>query len=144
MQNRAIVLVFKHNAGLFRPDMYKPIIEVVFNLGLSVILALHYGVLGVVIGTLANTILICIGAEAYIVHKHLFKCKVWIYVKSYLVQIFALLVACAISFYINSFTSNFIIKCLVSISVSILVYFLFFFRTEEFKYFVKLGKKFIT
>jgi O-antigen/teichoic acid export membrane protein len=141
MQNRAVVLTFKYNAGLFRPDMYKPIIEVAFNLGLSIILALHYGVLGVVIGTLANTVLVCIGAEAYIVHKHLFKCKVWIYAKSYLVQISALLVACAISLYINSFVNNFIIKCLVSISVSIFIYFLFFFHTEEFKYFVALGRK---
>jgi len=142
-QNRSLVLTFKHNAGIFRPDMYKPIIEVIFYLGLSIILAQYYGVLGVVIGTLANTIFIRVGVEAYIIHKHLFKCSIYDYVKSYFIQISALLIACAISFYINSLTNNFALKCLVSISVSAVVYFLFFFRTEEFKYFVELFKKMV-
>jgi len=142
-QNRAVVLTFKYDAGIFRPDMYKPLIEIVFNLGLSIILAIHYGVLGVVIGTLVNIILICIGTEAYIVHKHLFKCSVWNYAKSYLIQILALIFACAISLYINTFIDMFVLKCLVSVFVSISVYFLFFFKTEEFWYFVKLGKKMV-
>ena len=143
MQNRSVVLTFKHDAGIFRPDMYKPIIEVFFNLGLSIILALHYGVLGVVIGTLANTILVCIGTEAYIVHKHLFKCSVWNYAKSYIIQILALLVACTISLYANNFVGNFVLKCLISISVAAAVYFLFFFRTEEFGYFVGLFRRMV-
>jgi len=142
-QNRSVVLTFKYDAGIFRPDMYKPLIEIVFNLGLSIILAMRYGVLGVVMGTLANIVLICIGTEAYIIHKHLFKCKVWNYAKSYLIQILALLFAYAISFYINTFIDMFVLKCLVSIFVSALVYFLFFFRTEEFRYFVELGKKMV-
>jgi len=142
-QNRSVVLTFKFDAGIFRPDMYKPLIEIVFNLGLSIILAMRYGVLGVVMGTLANIILICLGTEAYIVHKHLFKCSVWNYAKSYLIQLLALLVACTISLYINAFIDTFVLKCLVSVFVSISIYFLFFFRTEEFGYFVKLGKKMV-
>jgi O-antigen/teichoic acid export membrane protein len=141
MQNRLVILTFKYDAGIFRPDMYKPLIEVVFNLGLSIFLVHYYGILGVMIATLANTVLICIGTEAYIVHKHLFKCSVWQYAKAYLVQILALLTAFAISFYANSFIDNFAIKCLISISVPVSVYFLFFFRTAEFRYFVGLLRK---
>jgi O-antigen/teichoic acid export membrane protein len=140
-QNRTLVLTFKQNAGIFRPDMYKPLIEIVFNLALSIFLVQHYGILGVVIATLANIIIICIGTEAYIVHKHLFKCNIWIYAKSYLIQILALLIAFMLSFYINGFISNFALKCLVSISVSISVYFLFFFRSMEFEYFVEIARK---
>ena len=142
-QNRSVVLTFKYDAGIFRPDMYKPLIEIVFNLGLSIILAMHYGVLGVVMGTLANMVLICIGTEAYIIHKYLFKCSVWIYAKAYFVQILALLTAFAISFYLNSFIDHFAVKCLISISISVSVYFLFFFKTEEFGYFVGLFKKMV-
>ncbi|MCL2283551.1 MAG: oligosaccharide flippase family protein [Fibromonadales bacterium] len=140
-QSRWLVLTFKQDAGIFRPDMYKPLIEVAFNLSLSIFLVHYYGILGVVIATLANTFFICIGIEAYIIHKHLFKRSVWIYAKSYLIQISALLVAFATSFYINGFMYNFVLKCLVSISISIVVYFLFFFKTEEFKYFVGIIKK---
>ena len=143
VQNRWLVLTFKQDAGIFRPDMYKPLIEIVFNLGLSIFLAHYYGILGVVIATLANTLLICVGVEAYIAHKHIFKCNVWIYAKSYLIQILALLAAFAISFFINEFIHNFAIKCLVAILVSVFVYFLFFSRSMEFKYFVELTKKMI-
>jgi O-antigen/teichoic acid export membrane protein len=143
MQNRYSVIVFRQNAGIFRPDMYRPLIEVAFNLGLSIFLVHYYGILGVVVATLANTLLICVGTEAYITHKHLFKCSVWIYAKTYLIQISALLAASALNLYINSLVDNFIIKCLVSISVSVLVYFLFFFRSKEFGYFVGIARKMV-
>jgi len=141
VQNRMLLIVFRNDAGVFRPDMYRPLIEVVFNLGLSLFLVQSYGILGVVFATFANTFLICIGADAYISHKYIFKCSVWNYAKAYLIQILALITAFAISFYVNSFTSNFVIKCLISISISLLIYFLFFFKTKEFSYFVELFKK---
>jgi len=143
MQNRILLIVFRNNAGIFRPDMYKPFIEIVFNLGLSLFLVQHYGILGVVSATLANTFFICIGTDAYISHKYIFKYDVWSYAKVFLVQISALLTAFALSFYANSFVSNFALKCLISISISISVYFLFFFRTEEFRYFVELFRKIV-
>jgi O-antigen/teichoic acid export membrane protein len=143
MQNRFLMSAFKQSAGIFRPDMYKPLIEIVFNLSLSIFLAHYCGILGVAAATLANTLLICIGPEAYITHKHLFKCSVWIYAKSYLLQILALSIACSISLYINSFVDNFMIKCFIAISVSALVYFLFFFRSKEFEYFVGMAKKMV-
>jgi len=142
-QNRSLLVVFKNDAGVFRPDMYKPLIEIVFNFGLSLFLVQYYGILGVISATLANSFFICIGTDAYISHKYIFKCSVWNYAKACLVQILALLTAFAISFYLNSFIDNFAIKCLISISVSVSVYFLFFFRTEEFKYFVELLKKMV-
>ncbi len=142
-QNRSVVLTFKFDAGIFRPDMYKPLIEIVFYLGLSIILAIHYGVLGVVIGALADIVLICIGTEAYIIHKHLFKYSVWNYAKSYIIQILALFFSCVISLYINTYVDMFVLKCLVSVFVTISVYFLFFFKTKEFWYFVELGKKMV-
>jgi O-antigen/teichoic acid export membrane protein len=141
--NRYLILIFKQNAGIFRPDMYKPLIEAAFTLGLSIFLARYYGILGIVTATMANMFLVCVGPEAYITHKHLFKYSVWVYAKSYLIQILALFVAFAISFYANTFINNFIIKCFVAISVSISVYFLFFFRSREFRYFVGIARSLI-
>jgi O-antigen/teichoic acid export membrane protein len=143
MQNRSVLIVFRNNAGIFRPDMYRPLIEIVFNLGLSLFLVQYYGILGVVFAIFANGFFICVGTDAYISHKYIFKCSVWNYAKTYLVQILALLTAFAISFYINRFIGNFAIKCFISISVSVSIYFLFFLRTEEFGYFVELGKKMV-
>jgi len=141
MQNRWLIIAFRNDAGVFRPDMYKPLIEVVFNLSLSIFLVRIYGVLGVLIGTLANTFFVCIWVEAFIVHKYIFATSIAKYLKTYLIQILVLLFACAISLYINTFIDMFILKFLVSVFVSIGVYFLFFFRTEEFKYFAQLLRK---
>jgi len=141
MQNRILLITFKQNAGIFRPDRYKPLIEIIFNFGLSIILVKYYEILGVLIGSIANIIFICICPEAYIIHKHLFKRSHRIYAKSFLIQILVLLFACTISLYINSFIYNFVAKCLVSIFVSMFIYLLFFFRTEEFAYFTDIAKK---
>jgi len=140
MQNRRLILTFKFNAGLFRPDMYKPFIEMVFNLSISIFLVHIYGVLGVLIGTLANTFFINIWVEAFIVHKHIFSTSFISYLKMYLIQILVLFIACIISLYINAFIDMFALKCLVAVFVSISVYFLFFFRSNEFKYFVAIAK----
>jgi len=142
MQNRWLILAFKSDAGIFRPDMYKPLIEIVFNLGLSIFLVRIYGVLGVLIGTLANTFFVCIWVEMYIAHKYIFASHVAWYLKMYAAQIFALFVSCISALYINSFIEPFVGKVAISILVTTIVYLLFFFRTEEFKYFVGIAKKF--
>jgi len=144
MQNRMLVLTFKYTAGIFRPDMYKPLIEIVFCLSLSIFLVHYYGILGILIATLANIILVCIGIEAYIVHNHILKCKVWHYAKAYIIHVLALSVAYAVSFYVNNFIDHFALKCSATVSISCVVYFLFFFRTEEFKYFIRLVSSFLS
>ena len=142
MQSRALLIAFKQNAGIFRPDRYKPLIEIFFNFGLSIILVKYYQILGVLIGSIANILFVCICPEAYIIHKHLFNRSYLAYAKSYFIQILVLLIACVISLYINSFIENFVVKCLVSIFVSTFIYLIFFFRTNEFKYFIRIIKNF--
>jgi hypothetical protein len=125
---------------VFRPDMYKPLIEIVFNLSLSIFLVRIYGVLGVLIGTLANTFFINIWVEAFIAHKHVFATSIAGYLKMYAVQFLALLISCTLTLYMNSFIEMFVNKLIISVLITTTVYFLLFFRTEEFKYFIKLGK----
>jgi len=139
--NRGLVSVFRYKAGVFRPDMYKPFIEIAFTLSLSIFLVQIYEILGVLIGILANTFIICIWIEAFIAHKHIFATSIARYLKMYAIQIFALLLSCALSLYINSFIELFAGKMAVSIFIAITIYFLFFFRTEEFKYLAGIVEK---
>jgi O-antigen/teichoic acid export membrane protein len=143
MQNRWLVIAFRNDAGVFRPDMYKPLIEIVFNLSLSIFLVRIYGVLGVLIGTLANTFFVNIWVEIFIAHKHIFVTSVSRYLKMYAVQIFALLISCILTLYINNFIEAFMGKVAISVLITVIVYLLFFFRTEEFKYFVGIVKKMV-
>jgi O-antigen/teichoic acid export membrane protein len=143
MQNRWLVNTFKFDAGIFRPDMYKPLVEIAFNLSLSIFLVRIYGILGVLIGTLANTFFINIWVEVFIAHKYIFATRIVRYLKMYAAQIFALLISCVLSLYINNFVELFAGKAAVSISTATTVYFLFFFKTEEFKYFVELFRRMV-
>jgi O-antigen/teichoic acid export membrane protein len=138
MQNRWLVIAFRNDAGVFRPDMYKPLIEIVFNLSLSIFLVRIYGVLGVLIGTLANTFFVNIWVEIFIAHKHIFVTSVGRYLKMYAIQVFALLISCFLTLYVNNFIRAFIGKVAVSVLITAIVYLLFFFRTEEFRYFARL------
>ncbi|GHV14469.1 sugar translocase [Fibrobacterales bacterium] len=139
--NRTLVWVFKDCAGIFKPDRYKPIVEIVFNMGLSLFLVQYLGVIGVLIGTLANTLFVCIWVESYLVHKYIFENSVFLYVRRYLVQCAVLAVSLGLTFYANSFVENFVGKCTVSLGISSAVYFVFFCRTAEFEYFIELGKR---
>jgi O-antigen/teichoic acid export membrane protein len=140
MQNRWLVIAFRNDAGIFRPDMYKPLIEMIFNLSLSIFLVRIYGVFGVLIGTLANTFFVNIWVEVYIAHKYIFATTVGKYLKMYTVQTLALLISCFLTLYVNNFIGAFIGKVVVSVLITAIVYLLFFFRTEEFKYFIGIVK----
>jgi O-antigen/teichoic acid export membrane protein len=138
MRNRWLIIAFQNDAGVFRPDMYKPLIEIVFNLSLSIFLVRIYGVLGVLIGTLANTFFVCIWVEIYIAHKYIFATSIAGYLKMYAVQIFALFISCISTLYINNFIEAFAGKVAISVLITAIVYLLFFYRTKEFKYFAGL------
>jgi O-antigen/teichoic acid export membrane protein len=140
-QNRGLVLAFKQNSGIFRQDKYKPLIEVVFNLGLSIYLAQKLGVLGVVIGTLATNVCVNAWVEAYLTYKYVLKEPLWRYAKIYTMHIVAVSAAIALSFWVNASVENFALKCVASVASFALVYFLFFGRTNEFRYCMELGKK---
>jgi len=144
MQNRWLIIAFRNDAGVFRPDMYKPLIEIVFNLSLSIFLVRIYGVLGVLIGTLANTFFVCIWIEMYIAHKYIFASSIVWYLKTYAVQILASFISCIFTLYINNFIEPFAGKAAISILVTASVYLLFFCRTEEFKYFGRLIFSFLS
>jgi O-antigen/teichoic acid export membrane protein len=114
---------------------------VAFNLGLSILLAKSYGVLGVVAGTLATTLLVNAWFEAYLTCKHVLRTPFLRYAKIYAVQVLAVLAAIALSLWVNASVENFALKCVASVLSFALVYLLFFGRTAEFKYYLELGRK---
>lgn len=68
---RKTVLMFWENAGIFRYDKYKPIVESIVNLITSIILGKHMGIAGVLIGTIISTVCVCFWWEAQLLFKHL-------------------------------------------------------------------------
>ena len=69
---RKAVLIFKESMGLFWYDRYKAIAEAVLNLGISILLVTHFGVVGVFAGTFCSTVLTSVWVEPYVIYKYRF------------------------------------------------------------------------
>ena len=80
---RSAVLTFKEAAGLYVKDWYKPLLEALVNLLVSVMLAWHLGLAGVIIGTIACMILPDLLIEPYVVYRYIFHKKTVVYYRKY-------------------------------------------------------------
>lgn len=69
---RKSVLTFRDASASYYYDRYKPIVESVINLGLSLWLIQLYGLVGLIIGRLVSTILTCSWVEPFVLYKHVF------------------------------------------------------------------------
>ena len=66
---RQSVLTFRDATGTFYNDRYKPIVEGIFNIILSISLVYVCGVTGVIIATIITNLLICHTVEPYVLFK---------------------------------------------------------------------------
>lgn len=78
---RNTTLTFRDASGTFYHDRYKPLIEGVVSLGLSLILVKFYGVTGILVSNIVTNVFICHIIEPYVLYKYAFKKKM----KSYFV-----------------------------------------------------------
>ena len=80
---RRAVLIFKESMGLFGYDRYKAIAEALLNLSISILLVLHFGIVGIFIGTFCSTVLTSVWVEPYIIYKYRLKRPVSEFFKTY-------------------------------------------------------------
>ena len=73
---RNAVLLFRNASGAFYYDRWKPIVEGVVNLVLSLVFVMafpkDYRVVGVIVATIITNLLICDTVEPFVVFKHVF------------------------------------------------------------------------
>ncbi|MEG0408949.1 MAG: hypothetical protein RR623_08760, partial [Bacilli bacterium] len=86
---RAPNTTFKEALGYFWNDRYKPIIESILNLILSVFFVTQYGITGVLIGTVLSNILTSYWIEPYVLYKNQFNKHLSSYFKTISVYFFA-------------------------------------------------------
>ena len=81
---RQSTLVFRDATGTFYHDRWKPLLEGMFNLILSIAFVKVIGMTGVVLATILTNLLICHVIEPYVLYKHAFKSSpVQYYVRNY-------------------------------------------------------------
>lgn len=85
---RKTALTFKDAYGLFWNDRYKPLVESVVNLGVSIVLGKLIGINGIFLGTIISTVTTCLWIEPYVLFKHAFHKKLHVYFGHFLKYLF--------------------------------------------------------
>lgn len=137
---RQTVMLFRNSMGLFQQDQWKPIVESIANLLISIILGLKFGITGIILGTILSLVFVSIFVETKVLYKYGFEVKVFEYFKTYLKYLLitgtSLIITLTISNSLNSSSVlNFIFKLILTSFTSILLLLLFTFKTDEFKYY---------
>ncbi len=145
-KSRELVFMTKENAGLNWQDRYRCIFTVVINLAISVVLAHFVGIEGVIIGTIASTVLVSLWVEPKVIYKHYFKSKVSNYFLRYATYFIITIIVAGLTFGLcGLFTLtpwiDFMVKAAICVFVPNILYLLIYFKTNTFKETFALGMK---
>ncbi len=143
MRNAAIT--FRDSMGLFWHDRYKAIVEAVLNLVISLLLVRQMGIMGVFLGTLFSMLLTSCWVEPYVLYKHGFhssclpyfgRCLLyfaWIAIVWCVTDQICIRATAAVA----SIWGVFLLRFLFCMLVPNLMFFLLYFRTQDFRYVIK-------
>lgn len=142
---RRPVGTFKDAKGLYRQDMFKPVLEAVVGVGLAIGLSYVLGIFGIILGYTLATLFISMPIEIYVLYKHGFEGKscVPLLIKKLAVIIFSFIV-CACVYFVCSLVPfdgvlRFVLQLLICLILPNTIFILATFWTDEFKYFKNLG-----
>lgn len=143
---RRTVLMFKDAKGLFWNDRYKPLVESIFNLLLSIPLTIYFGIAGTFIGTVFTNIFVSGLVESYILFKRGFNMCLRKYLllqcRYYFLFFWGILVCYTITNMINlNCPFKIFIDGFVIILIMFFNLFIIFYNSDELKYLTSLIKK---
>lgn len=143
---RRTVLTFKDASGLFWNDRFKPILEAICNLILSIPLTIYWGIIGTFVGTIITNIFVSGAIEAWVLFKYGFKIPVYKYFllqgKYYINYIILLFVGMLLTNWICfSPLVTLIVKALLLVFYLTIMLVVIYYRTDEFKFYFNLTKK---
>lgn len=139
--------VFRDAYGLYWKGKFKPIIEVLVNLILSLLLVDKYGIMGVLLGTLCSNIFVNFWWESLILYKNIFDKQLRVYFKMFFkylsVTLFIIFLLYTIFHYIiiSNVILLFIIKIIIAFLLINVIYIILYKNKDEFKFYINIIKK---
>ncbi len=146
----SIIAIFRDAFGLYWKGKVKPIVELIVNLVFSLALVHHFGLLGVLIGTLISNIFVNLWWEVKILYNDIFLRSLLDYFKMFLknlglmvISIFIIyIVLSAIS--INNIYLLFVFKVFLVLIITNLVFYMTYRNTDEINFYKKIVKKILS
>lgn len=135
---RRVTITFRDAMGLYWYDRYKPIFEVIVNLGASLYLVYRIGLIGILLGTLISSMTTCFWIEPLVTYKYGFQKKVRHYFGVFALYGAVLAMAGGFTYWVcQRFTQGGYVEVFLKFIVCTILYnaiiVLLFFRTDEFK-----------
>ncbi len=139
---RKATLVFQDSLGLFWYNRYKAIAEAIINLGVSIALAVNFGIIGIFLGTFISTMTTSMWVEPYVLYKHHLKTSMVPYFIKYAIYTFILALTFLFTQKVCSLYEGGIIltiayRVLVCAIVPNLILFIAYNQSWEFKFLVQ-------
>lgn len=150
---RNVVNMFKDCAGLMWNDRFKPLAEAFINLTASIACIYLFGLAGIYIGTIISTLFVPLWVEPLVLFKNYFKKPLKEYFKKYLLYTTVTLIVGGVTYllcYIIKLQGiiGLIAMATICLVVPIILYYIAYFRTNQFKDlkskaygFIKSGKE---
>ena len=145
---RNSVVLFKDSSGLFYNDRFKPLLEGLINLILSLILVKLIGISGVLIATIITNLFVTHTIEPYVLFKYGFNLKPF---KYYLVNYLGIVLFFSLLLIFNfvpilstnNLIVNIILNGITSITISFIVFLILYLASDTFRNTFKLLAKYL-
>ena len=122
---RQSTIVFRDATGTFYNDRWKPLIEGLVNIVLSVILVKIVGVVGVIVATIITNLVICHIIEPYVIYSNAFKASPKKhYIRNYGMILLFFISLVSLNFVMQSFDNKWIellVNGCISVGISALI-----------------------
>ncbi|MCL1950268.1 MAG: hypothetical protein FWF59_11110 [Turicibacter sp.] len=142
---RRSTITYKDSLGLFWYDRWKPMVEAVINLGVSIFLGMHFGLFGILLGTAISTLTTCFWIEPFVLYRYGFKSPLRDYFKRYGIYTLSALGVLLVTRMLVSLVTfegvfGFILLSIATIGLSNGLLALLFHRTREFQELLRIVK----
>lgn len=140
------IWIFRENFGLYKEVKYLTLATAIVNIGLSILLGIYWGILGILAATIIGRLLTNYSIEPFILFKKVFNKKpVWYFVKQIIIFV-AMAGLGALLYFVYSFFPNgfgwIVLEILINLVVITSLFVLCTFKTEEFKYIKNVAKEY--
>ena len=147
-QLKSVQSAYKDAAGLWKEDMWRSYAANIFNLVMNIILVKTIGIYGILISTILALTIITYPWQTWMIHKKLFHCSMWPYMKKLLIYTIVTIVACLITYGVIGLVKgngiiDFCIKTIICIILPNILFLIISFKTKEFKLMLETIRKII-
>lgn len=139
---------FIFSDGLYRFFKWKPWVEALINLVISVLLAKYIGIMGVLLGTTISHVLLTFWYDAYIVCKYSLKEKLIRYFKMFFKYMLGMFISVGFMYLFLTFSpvvqeslAGLVINAIVSLLIVCVVWLVMFKNSSEMTYFFNIMKR---